>query len=321
MNSVQGENLEDQRFALHDQEQEYRRSAPYRAAARNGIRSSALPLRLANCRSQGDVLGQDLRHFDDLLGIKHERVEETEDVWQLFHRLRHRSIEDLHHGSKADEVDNVLQGVPLDPLLRSHLDERWPPAPRRALPRTTRRTLHLPLLWTSVSVELCSPPPWPCPSSVPVGRATFHLPPPCRSCGGRLRTGLLRRSAAHVSTKSAGVAVFSATRSRGRLAASCRPPGLDRRVTKQKQSATCLSLLVVLLLLVLVVLLVLLVLVLVLVLVLLLFLLVLLLVLLVKPLHHDTAALALSTSITASTGEAIFVQATHNKPVGTLAGK
>ena len=30
---------------------------------------------------------------------------------------------------------------------------------------------------------------------------------------------------------SAGVAVFSATRSRGRLAASCRPPGLDRTVT------------------------------------------------------------------------------------------
>ena len=186
-------------------------------------------LRLANYRSQGDVLGQDLRHFDDLLGIRHERVEETEDVWQLFHRLRHRSIEDLHHGSKADEVDNVLQGVPLDPLLRSHLDERWRPAPRRALPRTTRRTLHSPLLWTSVSVELCSQPPWPCPSSVPVGRATFHLPPPCRSCG----EAAADRAIATLSM-SAGVAVFSATRSRVHHTATCRPPGLDRTVTQTK---------------------------------------------------------------------------------------
>ena len=74
--------------------------------------------------------------------------------------------------------------------------------PRAAHPRclrqTTRRTPHPRLLWTSVSVELCSQPPLPCPSSVPVGRHTFRQPPPCRSCGGRLRTGPLRRSAAHV---------------------------------------------------------------------------------------------------------------------------
>ena len=63
----------------------------------------------------------------------------------------------------------------------------------------------------------------PCPSSVPVGRCTSRQPPPCRSCGGRLRTGPF--SAAHVATTSAGVALFSATRSRGRHAASCRPPG------------------------------------------------------------------------------------------------
>ena len=74
-------------------------------------------LRIANSRSHRDVLGQALGQFDNLLGIRHERVEETEDVWQLFHRLRHKSIEDLHHGSKADEVENVLHGVPLDLLL------------------------------------------------------------------------------------------------------------------------------------------------------------------------------------------------------------
>ena len=45
----------------------------------------------------------------------------------------------------------------------------------------------------------------PCPSSMPVDRSTFHQPPLCRNCGGRLRTGPSWRSAAHVSTMSAGV--------------------------------------------------------------------------------------------------------------------
>ena len=58
------------------------------------------------------------------------------------------------------------------------------------------------------------------------GRSTSHQPPPCRSCGGRLRTGPSRRSAAHVSTMSPGVAVFAAMRSRDRHAASCQPLGL-----------------------------------------------------------------------------------------------
>ena len=41
-----------------------------------------------------------------------------EGVHQLVPRLRHRCIENLHHRSKAHEVDNMLHGVPLDPLLR-----------------------------------------------------------------------------------------------------------------------------------------------------------------------------------------------------------
>ena len=142
-----------------------------------------------NCSSQlrfahstvriGDVLGRDLGHFDDLLGIKSMSVsKKLEDVWQLFHRLRHRSVENLHHGREADEVDDVLHGVPLDSFLRPGLCENPGPHPR-----------------SSVSVELGA-----CPSSVPVGRRTLHQPPPCHSCGGRLRTGPLRRSAAHVAT-------------------------------------------------------------------------------------------------------------------------
>ena len=96
-------------------------------------------------------------------------------------------------------------------------------APLRCLRQTTRRAPLPRLLWTSVSVELCSQLPRPCPSSVPVGRRTFHQPPPCRSCGGRLRTGPFRRSAAHVATMS--VAVCAAVRRRVRHAASWQPPG------------------------------------------------------------------------------------------------
>ena len=56
----------------------------------------------------------------------------------------------------------------------------------RAAPLQCLRQTTLPrLLWTSVSVELGSRTLRPCPSSVPVGRRTFHQPPPCRSCGGR----------------------------------------------------------------------------------------------------------------------------------------
>ena len=86
-------------------------------------------------------------------------------------------------------------------------------------------------------VELGSQPPRPCPSSVPVGRRTLHQPPPCRSCGGRLRTRPLRHSATHVANLNAGVAAFSAMRSRVRHAATCRPPGHDRTVT-QKETRT-----------------------------------------------------------------------------------
>ena len=78
-------------------------------------------LRIANIVSHRNIVRQDLGHFDNLLGIRHERVEEMQDVRQLFHHLRHRCTKNLHHGSKAHEVDNVLHSVPLDPLLRPRL--------------------------------------------------------------------------------------------------------------------------------------------------------------------------------------------------------
>ena len=43
LNSVREKNLEDQKFPLHDQELECQRSAPFVAATKNRIRSSALP--------------------------------------------------------------------------------------------------------------------------------------------------------------------------------------------------------------------------------------------------------------------------------------
>ena len=66
-------------------------------------------------------------------GNRRKPVEEPEHVWQLFHHLRHWSVENLHHRRAADEVDDVLQGVPLDPFLRPGLGENPGPHPRGTL--------------------------------------------------------------------------------------------------------------------------------------------------------------------------------------------
>ena len=50
-------------------------------------------------------------------------------ILQLFHRLRHRCSENLHRGTTAHEVDNVLHGVPLDLLLRPDASEAVRPRP------------------------------------------------------------------------------------------------------------------------------------------------------------------------------------------------
>ena len=53
------------------------------ARIRRHIHQLFRQLRFANNRSHRDVLKQDFGHFDNLLGIRHERIEETEDVHQL----------------------------------------------------------------------------------------------------------------------------------------------------------------------------------------------------------------------------------------------
>ena len=87
-------------------------------------------LRVAHRGAHRDVIKQDLGHFDNLLGNRQKRVEKAHDIRQLFHHLRHKCINNLHHGSTAHEVDNVLHGVPLDTLLRPRVRDR----PRPHLP-------------------------------------------------------------------------------------------------------------------------------------------------------------------------------------------
>ena len=96
-------------------------------------------LRIANRSSHGDIIRQDLGHFDNLLG--NQTIKRPEDVQQqLFLQLRHRNIE---HRSG----DDLIHVVPLDPLLRPDLREPVRPgAPLRQVLRRgpERRAVHLP---------------------------------------------------------------------------------------------------------------------------------------------------------------------------------
>ena len=71
-------------------------------------------LRLEN-RTMRDGIQWDLGHCDDLL--RNGSVEELEDVHQLVHYQRHRSVE-IEHWHWHEGLDHLLRGVPLDPLLR-----------------------------------------------------------------------------------------------------------------------------------------------------------------------------------------------------------
>ena len=58
----------------------------------------------------------DLGHCDNLLGNSRKPVEEPKNVWQLFHRLRHRIVEKRH---QRDCVDDLSHGAPLYPFMRT----------------------------------------------------------------------------------------------------------------------------------------------------------------------------------------------------------
>ena len=69
-----------------------------------------------SCSAVCDCMRQDLGHCDNLLGIRRERAEEVQDVWQLFPHLRHRIVEKRH---RRDFVDDLLHGAPLYPCMRT----------------------------------------------------------------------------------------------------------------------------------------------------------------------------------------------------------
>ena len=69
-------------------------------------------LQLANHRSHKDVHGQDLGHFDNLLKEQVRVRRRKAGYPATVHHLRRKCIDNLHHGSEAHEVDNVLHGVP-----------------------------------------------------------------------------------------------------------------------------------------------------------------------------------------------------------------
>ena len=157
-------------------------------------------LRLANCRSQGDVLRQDLGHFDNLLGIR-ERPKELQEIWQLLHHLRRRIIECRQRG----DVDNLLHGAPLYPLLRPDVVEAViPGAPE------LRHTVII--IKRKGSGEEDASRTSPCTASRTPRR-------PCPSSdlvryGACTRTRPQRRSSVDTSNMHGGVALFAALRHR-----------------------------------------------------------------------------------------------------------
>ena len=68
-------------------------------------------------RAHRDVLRKDLGHFDNVLWNRQKEVKEAHDVRQLFHHLRHRSVEKLYHRGMNG---NLLHGTRQISLL-------WPP--------------------------------------------------------------------------------------------------------------------------------------------------------------------------------------------------
>ena len=68
-----------------------------------------------------------------LLLLLHQLVNAHQNIRQRFHQLRHRSVEDLHHGREVDELLHVaLQDPLLRPLRLCQADRprpRWKLAP------------------------------------------------------------------------------------------------------------------------------------------------------------------------------------------------
>ena len=179
-------------------------------------------LRIAKSGSHRNIVRQDLGHFDNLLGIRHERVKEM----QVFGNCS------AICGTIASRI--CTMGAKRTKSTMCSTVCRWTRCPGRtpavSSSNNSKNTASPAALDFCLRGALLAASPAPVRlSSVPLGRRTFHQPPPCRSCGGRQRRGKLRRSAAHVSTMSAGVAVHAGKRRRVSHEATCRPLGSTER--------------------------------------------------------------------------------------------
>ena len=96
-------------------------------------------------RALKDIERQDLGHFDNLLGIRQERVEELREVRQLFHHLRHRCIQNLYHRRIGSLFHDALLILVLWPPRLTQTG--WPrtQGEREALPERGRVVLLVPL--------------------------------------------------------------------------------------------------------------------------------------------------------------------------------
>ena len=141
---------------------------------------------------------QDLRHFDNRHRVRPENVEELHEVRQLFHQLRHRSVENLYHRGING---NLLHGTLLIPLL-------WPPAAHPD--RVAGNPTLAPHLRRKVRSTRCQR------SSVPVGRCTGPWSS-CRLSGKVLTPEPLRSTAAHAEEQLAVVAISAAARLQRRV--------------------------------------------------------------------------------------------------------
>ena len=98
-----------------------------------------------------------------------------EEIHQLFHHLRHRSVEDLH---ARRVLDPLLHGVPQDPHLRQHLQQRcWPhPGGEVASVPVGRSAAHGPL---PLCTGVCRLAPWGSVRSGPVRMVQPFMASPC----------------------------------------------------------------------------------------------------------------------------------------------
>ena len=189
LNSVREENLEYLRVALYHQELECQRATPQSAAiTKNRIRPSALPPAVAHDTSVAQGCPPERSwHVDNLLGNRTQRIEETEDVHQLFSHQRHR---DIKNRQRRRGVDDLVHWVLLDPLLRSGQgsDPVRPGAPelgtvivvkREVLCAGGRRSLLalgvVLLVWMPTDVLDCQPSPPRCEAIRTASRHSWSL--------------------------------------------------------------------------------------------------------------------------------------------------